>query len=98
MRNVFGQRIIKINLEFSKIVRTNVCDNTFLTFQISNSIVNSIIFLGSNNTKYLQSVTKIMGKTGIRAISCFYLLPLLTMLRNNEQNLRQAVLWERNTV
>ena len=35
----------------------------------------------------LQSVTKIMGKNDIWTIQCFYLFPLLTMLRNNEQNL-----------
>ena len=32
----------------------------------------------------LQSVTKIMGKTAIWAISCSTPFPLLTMLRNNE--------------
>ena len=54
-----------------------------------------LIFELDRNTKYflsLQSVTKIMGKTAIRTISCFYPLPPLTMLRNNEQNLRQAML------
>ena len=30
-----------------------------------------------NKQIYLQSVTKIMGKTAIRTISCFYSLPPL---------------------
>ena len=45
---------------------------------------------------FKQPVTKIMGKTAIWKISCFYPFPLLTMLRNNEQNLRQAMLWVQN--
>ena len=53
---------------------------------------------GNFGTSMLQSVTKIMGKTAIGAISFFYPLPPLTMLRNNEQNLRQAMLWVRYIV
>ena len=41
----------------------------------------------------LQSMTKIMGKAAIWRISCFYPILPLTMLRNIEQNLLQAMLW-----
>ena len=57
-------------------------------------IVDDFKYLGAK----IQSVTKIMGKTAIRTISFFYPLPLLTMLRNNEQNLRQAMSLGRNIV
>ena len=39
-----------------------------------------------------------MGKTAISITFCFYPFPLSTMLRSNEQKLRQAMLWVRNTV
>ena len=38
------------------------------------------------------------GKTVIWSISCFFLFPSLKLLRINEQNLRQAMLWVCNNV
>ena len=47
----------------------------------------------------LQSVTKIMGKKMLLEQFCVSTpFPPLTMLRNNEQDLRQAMLWVRNIV
>ena len=37
-----------------------------------------------------------MGKTAIWTFYVFTPFPLLTLLRNNEQNLRQAMIWVRN--
>ena len=47
---------------------------------------------------FRQSVTKTVGKTAIRTILCFSPLPFLTMLRNNEQKLRQTMLLVQNIV
>lgn len=44
----------------------------------------------------LQSVTKIIVKTAIWTIFCFYHFPLLTILRNNDQKLRQSMSWVGN--
>ena len=53
--NVFsrGKKIIRINFGFCIIMRKIICNTTFLTYKISNSIVNGIIFSGPINTKYL---------------------------------------------
>ena len=53
-----------------------------------------------HHTKFFrQSVTKIMRKTAILTILCFCPLHfILTMSRNNEQNLRQAMLGVGNIV
>ena len=40
----YRQRIIRINFDFCKIVRNNICDATFYTYKISNFVVNSVIF------------------------------------------------------
>ena len=52
----------------------------------------------SSAATQLQSATKIMGETAIWTILCFYPVPLLTMLRNNDQKLFQAMLWVRNII
>ena len=46
----------------------------------------------------LQSVTKIMGKTAIRIISCFYSLPHFNNVENEWAKLCQPMLWVRNIV
>ena len=35
---------IRINFDFRKITRKNICNTTFLTYKISNSVENSDIF------------------------------------------------------
>ena len=46
----------------------------------------------------LKSMTNVMGKTAIWTICVSLPFPFLTMLRNNERSLRQAMLWVRNIV
>ena len=46
----------------------------------------------------LQSVTKIMEKLLFGQFCVSLPVPLLTMLRNNELNMHQAMLWVRNIV
>ena len=60
-----------------------------------------ITFVSSKLEKYrwvYGSVTKIMEKLLFEQFHVSTPSPLLTMLRNNEQNLRQTVLWLRNIV
>ena len=40
----YKQGIIRINFDFHKIVRKNVCDTAFKTYKTFNSVVNSVKF------------------------------------------------------
>ena len=46
-------------------MRNSICNTSFLTYKVSNTIVNAIVsyLLIPNNTKYLQPWTKYLRKT-----------------------------------
>ena len=46
-------RIGRTNFDLCKTVEKDICDVTFQTSKISNSIVNGIIFFRANNVKYI---------------------------------------------
>ena len=62
-------------------MRNNICDAFFYTYNISNFVVNSVIFLVSNNVKYLllplvviiPSISSNLIRKGFKPIIKFYL-------------------------
>ena len=52
----YRQRIIRINFDFRKIVRKNICDATFKACKVANSVINSATFFIAKNVKIFRSI------------------------------------------